>query len=78
MLFRSMLHKASSLKAIYKKETSSYKIYQVLKFYMPNMIYHVSFHGDHILAVLGFLDIAELPKSLIMQRWTRKAKEGIS
>nr|XP_025665199.1 protein FAR1-RELATED SEQUENCE 5-like [Arachis hypogaea] len=97
MLFRSMLHKASTLKVIYEKETSSCKIYQVSKFYKPNMIWHVSFHEEqvefkcscmrmdsigipcsHILAVLGFLDIAELPKSLVLRRWTRKAKEGIS
>ncbi|KAL4396811.1 hypothetical protein AHAS_Ahas01G0129200 [Arachis hypogaea] len=97
MLFRSMLHKASTLKVIYEKETSSCKIYQVSKFYKPNMIWHVSFHGEqdefkcscmrmdsigipcsHILAVLGFLDIVELPKSLVLRRWTRKAKEGIS
>ncbi|XP_052109274.1 protein FAR1-RELATED SEQUENCE 5-like [Arachis duranensis] len=97
VLFRSMLHKASTLKVIYEEETSSCNIYQVSKFYKPNMIWHVSFHGEqdefkcscmrmdsigiscsHILAVLGFLDIAELPKSLVLRRWTRKAKEGIS
>ncbi|RYR19324.1 hypothetical protein Ahy_B03g064079 [Arachis hypogaea] len=69
----------------------------VSKFYKPNMIWHVSFHGEqdefkcscmrmdsigipcsHILAVLGFLDIAELPKSLVLRRWTKKVKEGIS
>ncbi|XP_015970948.1 uncharacterized protein LOC107494424 [Arachis duranensis] len=33
---------------------------------------------SHILGVLDLLDIAELPKSLVLQRWTRKAKEGIS
>ncbi|RYR54382.1 hypothetical protein Ahy_A06g029645 [Arachis hypogaea] len=38
MLFRSMLHKASTLKVIYEKETSSCKIYQVSKFYKFNMI----------------------------------------
>ncbi|XP_057718084.1 protein FAR1-RELATED SEQUENCE 9-like [Arachis stenosperma] len=97
VLFRSMLHKASTLKVIYEEETSSCKIYQVSKFYKPNMIWHVSFHGEqdefkcscmrmdsigipcsHILAVLDFLDIAELPKSLVLRRWTKKAKEGIS
>ncbi|XP_072054719.1 protein FAR1-RELATED SEQUENCE 5-like [Arachis hypogaea] len=97
VLFRSMLHKASTLKVIYEEETSSCNIYQVSKFYKPNMIWHVSFHGEqdefkcscmrmdsigiscsHILAVLDFLDIAELPKSLVLRRWTRKAKEGIS
>ncbi|RYQ97518.1 hypothetical protein Ahy_B08g093585 [Arachis hypogaea] len=35
-------------------------------------------YSMHILAVLDFLDIAELPKSLVLRRWTRKAKEGIS
>ncbi|RYQ84260.1 hypothetical protein Ahy_B10g103372 [Arachis hypogaea] len=33
---------------------------------------------SHILAVLDFLDIVELPKILVLRRWTRRAKEGIS
>ncbi|XLR57434.1 hypothetical protein S83_008106, partial [Arachis hypogaea] len=96
-LFCSMLHKANTLMVIYEKEMSFCKIYKVLKFYKPNMIWHVSFHREkdefkcscmrmdsisipcsHILAILSFLDIVELPKSLVLRRWTRKAKEGIS
>ncbi|XP_057419180.1 protein FAR1-RELATED SEQUENCE 5-like [Lotus japonicus] len=38
-------------------------------------------HGipcDHILAVLTFLDLVEIPKSLVLDRWTKFAKESIA
>ncbi|KAL4294263.1 hypothetical protein AHAS_Ahas18G0210600 [Arachis hypogaea] len=74
MLFLSMLYKASTLKVIYEKESSYCKIYQVSKFYKPNMIWHVpcmrmvsiNIPSSHILAILDFLDIAELPTLLVL------------
>ncbi|XP_057444493.1 protein FAR1-RELATED SEQUENCE 5-like [Lotus japonicus] len=38
-------------------------------------------HGipcDHILAMLTFLDLVEIPKSLVLNRWTKFAKESIA
>ena len=32
---------------------------------------------DHIIAVLVYLDISELPQSLVLDRWTKNAKEAV-
>ena len=32
---------------------------------------------DHIIAILVYLDISELPRSLVLDRWTKNAKEAL-
>ncbi|RYR20761.1 hypothetical protein Ahy_B03g065992 [Arachis hypogaea] len=61
--FKQLRDRLSTLKKV-----SSYHLY-------PVNFYVVPFNapqGQHI------EDVAELPKSLVLRRWTRKAKEGVS
>ncbi|XP_025640608.1 protein FAR1-RELATED SEQUENCE 5-like [Arachis hypogaea] len=46
--------------------------------YTRQIFYVVPFNAPQGQHIEGFLDIAELPKSLVLRRWTKKVKEGIS
>jgi len=39
---------------------------------------YIWYFCEHILHVLVYLNIVEMPKCLVMERWTKRAKDGIN
>ncbi|KAJ1427412.1 FAR1 DNA-binding domain [Sesbania bispinosa] len=72
-LFRPVLERASGVKVTACEQTSNCLIYIVTYKRMESM----GIPCEHIVILLHYLEINELPESLILQRWTKNAKQCV-